>query len=138
MMTTLISGMIATSLLTGLGLLHVYWAAGGKFGAAVAIPETNGRAAFVPGTLATLAVALALLVAAGIVMGKSGGLKPTWIFRWGTWGLAAVFLLRAIGEFRLVGFFKSVRNTRFAWWDTRLFSPLCLLLCVLLIVVAGS
>ena len=125
-------------LLTGLSLLHVYWAAGGKFAAAVAVPEINGRAAFVPGTLATLAVAVALLVAAGIVLGKISDLRPTWIFRWGTWGLTAVFLLRAIGEFRLVGFFKSVRNTRFAWWDTRLFSPLCLLLCFLLIVVAGS
>ena len=46
--------------------------------------------------------------------------------RVGTLVVAAAFLLRAIGDFRLVGFFKRVRNTRFAAWDTRLFSPLSL------------
>jgi catechol 2,3-dioxygenase-like lactoylglutathione lyase family enzyme len=39
-----------------------------------------------------------------------------------------VFLLRAVGDFRLVGFFKRVRGTPFARWDTRLFSPLCVAL----------
>jgi hypothetical protein len=40
----------------------------------------------------------------------------------------SVFVLRAIGEFRLVGFFKSVRGTPFAHWDTWLYSPLSLLI----------
>ena len=35
------------------------------------------------------------------------------------------FLARAIGDFRLVGFTKRVRGTRFAELDTRLLSPLC-------------
>jgi len=47
------------------------------------------------------------------------------------WVLAALFLIRAVGEFRYVGFFKSVRDTRFATWDSWLFSPLCLLIAVL-------
>jgi hypothetical protein len=38
--------------------------------------------------------------------------------------LAALFGARAIGERRYVGFFKRVRGTAFAWWDTRVFSPL--------------
>ena len=32
------------------------------------------------------------------------------------------------GNFRLVGFFKKVRGTRFATLDTRYYSPLCLFL----------
>jgi hypothetical protein len=39
--------------------------------------------------------------------------------------LAVLFGGRAIGERRYVGFFKRVRGTAFAWWDTRVFSPLC-------------
>jgi uncharacterized protein DUF3995 len=44
--------------------------------------------------------------------------------RWGTWTVAAVSLARAIGDLRLFGFAKRVRGTRFACWDTRLYSPL--------------
>ena len=37
-------------------------------------------------------------------------------------------LARAIGEFRLVGFFKTVKGSLFARMDTLFFSPLCVLL----------
>jgi hypothetical protein len=33
-----------------------------------------------------------------------------------------------MGEFNYVGFFKKVKDTEFAKWDTKLFSPLCLLI----------
>jgi hypothetical protein len=45
--------------------------------------------------------------------------------RIGIWVLAAVFAARAVGDFRYVGFFKRVRDSRFARRDSRLFSPLC-------------
>lgn len=35
-------------------------------------------------------------------------------------------LLRSIGDFRYVGFFKRARGSRFAELDTRFYSPLCL------------
>jgi hypothetical protein len=69
-----------------------------------------------------------------LVMGKAGwiGIAPLSIlFDAGVWGLSAVFLLRAVGNLRTFGFFKSITGTRFAQWDTRLYSPLCLLLAVL-------
>nr|WP_254844256.1 DUF3995 domain-containing protein [Leptospira santarosai] len=50
--------------------------------------------------------------------------------------LSAMFLFRAIGDFRLVGFFKKIRGTKFAKNDTAFFSPLCLLLSILLFVSA--
>ena len=50
--------------------------------------------------------------------------------------MAAVFALRAVGDFRCVGFFKRVKDTPFAVWDSRLFSPLCGILSLL--ALAGS
>jgi hypothetical protein len=37
-------------------------------------------------------------------------------------------LARAVGDFRYVGFFKRVRDSRFATLDTRVYSPLCFVL----------
>lgn len=34
-------------------------------------------------------------------------------------------LARAVGDFRLVGFFKKVKGSEFALMDTLLYSPLC-------------
>jgi hypothetical protein len=44
--------------------------------------------------------------------------------------IAALFLLRAIGDFKYVGFFKSVSQTDFARLDSLLFTPLCLLIAI--------
>jgi len=44
------------------------------------------------------------------------------------WAIPAIFLLRALGDFRYVGFFKKVKTTPFAKADTKFFSPLCLML----------
>ena len=45
--------------------------------------------------------------------------------------MAAVFAIRAIGEFRYCGFFKKITNSEFAYWDTRIYSPLCLAMSAL-------
>lgn len=115
-----------------LAVLHLYWAAGGKAGAAAAVPEVEGRPAFVPGPNVTLLVALALTLGALVVLGRAGLWTPARIprslFAAGTWVLCAVFLLRAVGDRRLMGFTKRVRGTRFARRDTLFYSPLCLLL----------
>ena len=42
----------------------------------------------------------------------------------------AIFALRALGEFRLLGFFKHVRGTRFVTMDSFVYAPLCLVLAV--------
>lgn len=115
-----------------LSALHVFWAIVGVSGASVAIPKVDGKPAFRPGRLATLAVAAALAVACYTVLGSAGFVDvPSFGLHApasSTAVLGLVMLARAIGDFRLVGFFKSVKNTPFADWDTRLFSPLCLLL----------
>jgi hypothetical protein len=127
-MPTVIARLVAAAV-AALGLMHVYWALGGRAGKSAAVPEIDGRRAFVPSTFGTLAVAAALFFAAAVVaiaggLFGVGGFRS--VFRILAYGLSATFFARAIGDFRLVGFFKRVRHTRFARLDTTVFAPLCL------------
>ncbi|MBL8019176.1 MAG: DUF3995 domain-containing protein [Leptospirales bacterium] len=115
-----------------LALLHVYWAFGGKIGILAALPEQGGKPVFTPSKSMTILVALALGFAAIVALHAGHVLTSTVLSSrlsaWFCLGLAAVFLFRAIGDFKLVGFAKTVKGTRFARQDTLYYSPLCLLL----------
>lgn len=117
---------LAAVVLAAIAAVHVAWMLGVRRGLRAAIPEVDGRAAFAPPRGLTALVTLALTVAAGIVLAaaRSGAPPWTWLTRAG----AAVFALRALGDFRLVGLTKRVHGTAFARWDDRLFTPLCVLL----------
>lgn len=121
----------STILLLIIALLHVYWATGGLWGTGAVIPRTNDdtRQLFRPGMTGTLLVALLLSSAAYLLLTQSGYLLPLFpspLLSGGCGLCAAVFFLRAIGDFRYIGFFKKIRHTRFARNDTWLYSPLCL------------
>jgi hypothetical protein len=119
-------GILAAVLFAALAGLHAYWALGGSSGTAAVIPTVEGRATISPSGFATWIVTLLLAVSALLLVGAVAGWEPTWLFRIGCGGLGVVMLARAIGDFRTVGFFKRVRDTRFARNDTRYFAPLCL------------
>jgi hypothetical protein len=130
-----------TLVLLSLAAVHVYWAARGV-GTTAGIPSrADGTPVFRPGRVATLAVAVALGIAALFVAGRAQlldvGLSPA-VLRVGVWGVATAFAARTVGEFRYVGLFKRVRGTPFAQWDTRLYTPLCGALAVATVVVARS
>ncbi|HZN91287.1 MAG TPA: DUF3995 domain-containing protein [Myxococcales bacterium] len=117
-----------------LSSLHVYWALGGRRGLAVAVPqrEPGGPPAFIPGAPITFAVAAGLALGGVVALGLGRCLQPqyvpdSWLRVLGAAG-AVAFGARALGDFRLVGFFKKVRGTPFARWDSALYSPLCALL----------
>lgn len=117
--------------LAGLSSLHVFWGVRGNVASSAFIPETDGRPLFRPRRIDCFAVAMALAVACFLVLAVRGLVPsplPAALTRLGATGVGAAFLLRAVGEFRYVGFFKRVRGTPFARWDTALFSPLCLAL----------
>lgn len=127
-------GILLAAIFGALSLLHLYWAAGGRWGSKVSVPAVAGQRAFNPSSLATVLVAAALLLALLTILGQLGlwgSFLPSWIFQWGTRCIGIVFLLRAVGEFRLAGFFKRVVDTPFARWDTWLFSPLCLAIALI-------
>lgn len=126
-----------------LGLVHVYWALGGRRGLEAALPhlavppdrqqpgEPAQRRAFTPSPAGTLAVAAALLGVA-LAVALRGGLFSAPVqhaaLRLLLGAVALGLLARAVGDFRLVGFFKRVKGSMFARMDSRVYSPLCVLL----------
>jgi hypothetical protein len=138
-MSEIVAGLTGGILLL-LSAWHFYWAAGGTWGKTVAVPQRAGRPVLRPSFAATLAVAILLAAAAVLLVAR----LKTWedpsvdrLARWGNWALAAVFGLRAVGDTKWVGFFKSVRGTPFAILDTWVYSPLCALLCLGCLYTAG-
>lgn len=131
-----------------LASVHVYWACGGRKWQSIAVPERPSRndastmeRAFQPGNTGTLAVAAVLFMIAGMAGmrgGWFGGAMEYPGLRAGLALVAAAMLLRAIGDFRLVGFFKKIRTTRFARMDTLAYSPLCCALGLGLAALARS
>jgi hypothetical protein len=137
----LICASVFTAVLLFLSGLHVYWAVGGTWGNSATIPTVNGRPTLNPSPLATYLVAFLLAAGAVIMCGRAGlfNARPVGLlFRVGSWCLFAVFLLRSIGNLKTFGFLKSVQGTTFAYWDTHLYSPLCLVLAVLAGVVSSG
>jgi hypothetical protein len=124
-------GILTACIVLALSALHIYWAVGGRWGSDVAVPShaASQTALLRPSPALTLAVALALAIAAVLVL--LNFYWPVPIVKLGTWGLAGVFLLRSIGEFRYTGLFKTVKDTPFARYDTAYFTPLCLALGLL-------
>ncbi len=105
--------------------IHFYWAFGGKFGSQAVIPAIEGKAVFHPPVLATIAVALAMLVGAFLSFTPNGKTDAKSLI-YGNLAIAIVFFIRAIGDFKYAGFFKKVKGSVFAKNDTRYYSPLCL------------
>jgi hypothetical protein len=126
---TLIAIALASVLLV-LAALHLFWAIRNRFDGSVVIPKVDGRPAFIPTRGITLLVAAALSGAALIALAQGqvldvGAPAPLRFF---AYAAGAVFTARAIGDFRMVGFFKRIRGTDFARWDYCLFAPLSALM----------
>jgi len=132
---------IAATTLGALATLHLYWAAGGRAGWDAAIPTRNGAPLLRPGPGITLLVALGLAALAILVLWRDGALSlplPFVIARVVTPLAALVFLLRAIGDFRTVGWSKRLRGSRFARMDDILYSPMCLTLAICFALVSTT
>jgi len=132
-----------------IALIHVYWAFGGSLGSEAAVPrapvapgaeqQVQRAPAFVPTRAATLAVAAALAMVALLVALQAGWFGASLqhrALRAVIGVVGAVMLLRAVGDFRLVGFFKRATDSRFARLDTWFYSPLCVVLGIGLATVA--
>ncbi len=90
---------------------------------------------------AAFGIGLALLVLGFLVIARAlrwGTGFPAALIDYGLIGTGAVFIARALVPNRYVGFFKTLRTTRWARWDTRLYSPLFLILGIALIAVGHS
>ena len=127
--------MICVLILFFISLIHVYWAFGGTLWVNAVIPtKTANEKAMNPPKILTFLVAMiisgfAVVYAEKIQLFTLSSI-PTWLQDYGLYVVASIFLIRAIGDFNYVGFFKKVKATEFAINDTKYFSPLCLFLGV--------
>lgn len=123
-------GLLNGSILIVLSGIHFYWALGGKAGIESTLPtDLEGKRVLNPKKMDSALVAVFLLIFALLFFCKAGILDfylPHLIGRFGTSVISLIFLLRALGDFRYVGFSKKIKSTPFAELDTKYFSPLCL------------
>ncbi|WP_108808565.1 DUF3995 domain-containing protein [Aquimarina spinulae] len=138
MITTILS-IILCLIFVVLGGFHFYWLFGGVWGLRKVIPtKGNEKNTLAIPKFATLVVGL-ILVAFGLVyLIKSGFISvqfPNWITIYGYWFIPSIFILRAIGEFKYVGYFKKIKNTEFSKADSKIFSPLCLVIGIIGILI---
>ncbi len=135
-----IIGAILSIIFLLLSALHLYWGFGGKWAVDAAVPTNEKhQKLFTIGIVNCVFVALGLLGFAVLVLVKTALVDlslPMWLLKYGVWTMAFIFIARSVGEFRYVGFFKKVRITRFADIDTKFYTPLCLFIGILAILVA--
>jgi len=132
---------IAAGVLLGaIGVLHAIWATGGTwpFSGKERLAEVvwGGSASTFPSSAATWAVVVLIGTAVALVSGQAGlwGARvPSWVFWLGTWGVAAVLILRAL----LFGFAAIGSDAINRTWELALFTPLCIVIGVLCVIVAS-
>ena len=135
----MLASCLVAAILLAISAVHLYWATGGTAGKAGAIPSLGGAPVIRPSRAGTATVGLAIAAVAALALATSGVLPtpaPRRILQAASALLALVFAVRAVGDFRYVGFFKRVRGTLFARRDTLCYSPLCCLIAALLVLTA--
>lgn len=120
--------------------IHFYWAMGGKWAADAVLPtkDDNSTKMLQPTFLSTLIVALGLLGFGLIILIEAAIIDfsvPYWLNTYGLWTIASIFIIRAIGDFRYVGLFKKIKRTKFGTNDTKYFSPLCITIGILTVIL---
>lgn len=130
-----IVSLILLAIFTFIAAIHFYWAFGGEWGLQSAIPSKSREEKFRPPPIfATIFVGLGLLFFAFVYLVKSTLISSDLAARvvfYMQWVIPVLFLIRAIGDFKYVGFFKRVTDTDFAVADNKWFTPLCLLIAAL-------
>ena len=132
---------LALAIIAFAGGFHAHWALGGRLGFSVSLPQRPDGSPVMAHRLgwwrpAAGAVALGLACLAALLLGRAGYVElplPAALVRIALGAVGAAFVARALVPNLYVGFFKRLRTTRWAKYDTRLYSPLFLLLGLLLL-----
>ena len=126
---------LLSSVFITLSILHLYWVFGGKKGLNKALPtEKDGKRVLNPKKHEILMVSIGLLVFSFYYFLKTEILTielPKFVSEYSGWIISIIFCIRAIGDFKYVGFFKKVKNTEFGKFDTKYFSYISLLIGVI-------
>jgi len=135
---------VALAIIAFAAAFHLHWALGGRLGYSVSLPQRpDGTPVMVhrigwwrPGAGA---VVIALLLLAALALTAEGWLALRFPPAFINVALAlagAAFILRALVPTPWTGFFKRIRTTRWARYDSWLYSPLFLLLGAALVAIA--
>jgi len=127
-----------------LSVLHIYWALGGSWAVEFTIPDKFKDTFHNPSnrlgiSISTFVVAFGLLAFAFITASNYFNFENILKHNWTsilTKAIAAIFILRAIGDFNLFGIFKSKSDSKFAIKDRQIYVPLCLYLGMSSLVIA--
>jgi hypothetical protein len=133
-MLSMLSSILLSIIFLLIAALHFYWAAGGRWGVDAAAPvNEQGQKFLNTGTIPSIIVGSGLLLFASyyaLPLIAFQILSPK-ILQVIGWIIPAIFLIRAVGDFRYVGLMKKLKTSRFAVQDTKYFTPLCLLIAAL-------
>lgn len=134
-------GMAVATAFAVVAMLHLYWALGGTAGIDKIVPTLGGLPVFAPYAWLMTTVALLALVLAGLALflglfAAESLFRPYAAILGCTVG--GLLCLRAMGEFRYVGFFKRVRDSSYAGWDTWLYSPFYLVAGIAFVTLSAN
>jgi hypothetical protein len=123
---------------------HLHWALGGRLGYSVSLPQRPDGAPVMAERIgwwrpAAAGVALGLALLGALALAAGGHLAlplPPGAAKAASLVIGWAFVLRALVPTPWTGFFKRIRSTRWARYDTRLYSPLFMLLGSALIAIA--
>ncbi len=123
---------------------HLHWALGGRLGYSVSLPQRPDETPVMAGRIgwwrpAAGAVAIGLALLGALALAAAGRLVlplPPGLVKAVLIVTGAAFILRALVPTPRTGFFKRIRSTRWARYDSWLYCPLFLLLGAALVAVA--
>jgi hypothetical protein len=123
---------------------HLHWALGGRLGYSVSLPQRADGTPVMAHRIgwwrpAAAGVALGLILLGALAVAVAGDFAlplPPGAAKAVLILAGAAFILRALVPTPWTGFFKRIRATRWARYDSRLYCPLFLLLGTALVAVA--
>lgn len=135
---------VAVAIIAFAAAFHLHWALGGRLGFSVSLPQRPDgtpvmahRVGWWRPAAGGIALGLVLLAALAVAVGGHLALPlPPAAARAALILCGAAFVLRALVPTPWTGFFKRDRSTRWARYDSWLYSPLFLLLGGALIALA--
>jgi hypothetical protein len=120
-----------TSALLAITGIHFFWLIGGKIGLKYAFPHNSKhrKKIYRPKTIVLFIITGVLALMTFLCLAQTDSfnniLNPE-IIIWGNRVTGIIFLFRAIGNFKYLGFTKTFKDTEFAQLDTYIYCPVSL------------
>lgn len=116
--------------------LHFYWALFGVRDISAVVPtDAKGGNLISPGKGGTALVGTILLLFAFVFVNKVVRVVEGYGLNYFASIIGSLFLIRAIGDFKYLGFTKKIKNSKFSRLDTQYYSPFCFVLGTLILIL---